>query len=154
MMMQMLAINLGNGQNQCKQISCGHGDGSFTEIRFPFQLLDDGNGNSSIHCGYPGFGLSCAYANQTMLQFPSNPALEGVSLFVESILYESRLLYASDLRECLPRLFLQLYNSSIHPFQFDSHSQFPDFYNSPTKVTFFNCSPMGSTPRNPVHWLL
>ncbi|XP_028788022.1 rust resistance kinase Lr10-like isoform X2 [Neltuma alba] len=73
-----------------------------------------------------------------MVEFPSIPALEGVSLRVDVIIDELRILSTQDPGGCLPRLFLQrhLYNSSIYPLEFDD---MPD-----KNVTFFNCSSLGS----------
>ncbi|KAI9073271.1 hypothetical protein K1719_044757 [Acacia pycnantha] len=72
-----------------------------------------------------------------MVEFPSIPALQGVSLRVIQIDYEFHILYTDDPEGCLPRLFLQrhLYNSSnIHPLEYYS-------YDNMTKiVTYFNCS--------------
>lgn len=75
------------------------------------------------------------YDNGTMVEFPSIPALHGVSLNVSNIIYESHTLQVEDPEHCLPRLFLQrgLYNSSnIYPLEYD-----PDMTEN---VTFFNCS--------------
>lgn len=152
MMMQMqvlvLLMNLGNGQNECRNISCGsnsddfEGEKAFNEVRFPFKLVDGKTNNN--RCGYPGFALSCTHNNVTMLEFPANPALARVRLSVNSIDYESRQLHASDPHGCLPRLFLQLHNSSIYPFQFDSSFTFNQYAKTSTNVTFFNCSSVGS----------
>ncbi|KAI9075505.1 hypothetical protein K1719_042553 [Acacia pycnantha] len=72
-----------------------------------------------------------------MVDFPSIPALQGVSLYVSYINYKSHILVAEDLESCLPRLFLQrhLYNSSnIHPLEFDSYGNMTEIF------TYFNCS--------------
>lgn len=137
-------MKVGNAQNDCRNISCGSdvNGGSLIDIRFPFQLVDGKTSND--HCGYPGFDVSCAN-NRTMLELPSNSALPGVSLSVGWIDYESRQLRASDPKGCLPRLFLQLYNTSIYPFQFDSlDPKTVEYSVIPSNVTFFDCSSVGS----------
>ncbi|KAI9073280.1 hypothetical protein K1719_044766 [Acacia pycnantha] len=76
-----------------------------------------------------------------MVEFPSVPALQGVSLHVYGIDYESHILEAEDPEGCLPRLFLQrhLYNSSnIHPLEYYSYDNMTEI------VTYFNCSSAGS----------
>ncbi|KAK4257820.1 hypothetical protein QN277_007357 [Acacia crassicarpa] len=72
-----------------------------------------------------------------MVEFPSIPALQGVSLKVSTINYESGYLDVEDPEGCLPRLFLQhrLYNSSIYPLEFPGMNEY--------NVTFFNCSSLG-----------
>ncbi|KAI9081756.1 hypothetical protein K1719_036304 [Acacia pycnantha] len=104
-------------------------------------LLKQGNGeNQQVphHQNLP-FRLYYNESATLMVEFPSIPALQGVSLQVIDIDYESHFLRAEDPEGCLPRLFLQrhLYNSSnIHPLEYDS-----DNYGNMTKiVTYFNCS--------------
>ncbi|XP_028793609.1 rust resistance kinase Lr10-like isoform X2 [Neltuma alba] len=73
-----------------------------------------------------------------MVEFPSIPALEGVSLRVYDRDYKSHILHTEDPEGCLPKLFLQhrLYNSSIYPLEFYDMTK--------ENVTFFNCSSLGS----------
>ncbi|KAF7806754.1 rust resistance kinase Lr10-like [Senna tora] len=126
----------------CSNTSCGSdaNGGSLIQFQFPFQLIED-----NAFCGYPGFALSCTN-HTTILHFPSNPSLTGITLSVGNIDYESRQLYASDPRGCLPGLFLRLlHNSSIYPFRFDtSYYQLLEDTKTPKNVTFFDCSSVES----------
>ncbi|KAF2312141.1 hypothetical protein GH714_028242 [Hevea brasiliensis] len=90
-------------------------------IRFPFRLK-----NSHPDCGYPGFDLSCASTNETVLELP-----ESVKLFVSKIDYKSQKLHAYDPNRCLPK-HLQHLNLSASLFQF-GYEYLEDF-------TVFSCS--------------
>ncbi|KAF7806748.1 rust resistance kinase Lr10-like [Senna tora] len=134
-----MLMNLVTAQNHHK---CTHTTKSCgtNEIRFPFQLQNDAVSSPNTHCGYPGFTLSCTKNNLTILELPSNPA----RLSVKWIDYESQRVHVYDSQACLPRLFLQLQNSSIHPFQYDSESLLLEGSRIPSSVTFFDCSSVGS----------
>ncbi|KAI9075490.1 hypothetical protein K1719_042538 [Acacia pycnantha] len=102
-------------------------------------LLKQGNGENQQlpHPQTLPFRLYYNESATLMVEFPSIPALQGVSLHVLLIDNESHILHAKDPEGCLPRLFLQrhLYNSSnIHPLEYDSDDNMTEI------VTYFNCS--------------
>ncbi|KAI9112502.1 hypothetical protein K1719_016425 [Acacia pycnantha] len=99
-------------------------------------LLKQGNGQNE-HVPNDTTVPSHLYVHGRMVEFPSIPALQGVSLKVSTIDYESLLLTVEDPEGCLPRLFLQrrLYNSSIYPLEFYLKTEY--------NVTFFDCSSLG-----------
>ncbi|KAK4258283.1 hypothetical protein QN277_007747 [Acacia crassicarpa] len=102
-------------------------------------VLKQGNGeNQQVphHQTLP-FRLYYNESATLMVEFPSIPALQGLSFHVSQINYESHSLNIVDPEGCLPRLFLQrhLYNSSnIHPLEYHSYG------NMAKIVTYFNCS--------------
>ncbi|CAI0397136.1 unnamed protein product [Linum tenue] len=71
--------------------SCG---GNSSDIRFPFTI----RGRSSGYQGFPGFDLSCAGRNQTLLHLPNS-----VNLTLLSIDYESQLVHVKSPDECIAR---------------------------------------------------
>ncbi|KAI9112566.1 hypothetical protein K1719_016489 [Acacia pycnantha] len=100
-------------------------------------LLKQGNGQNE-HVPNDTIVPFHLYDHGRMVEFPSIPALQGVSLKVYAIHNESRYLSVRDPEGCLPRLFLQrrLYNSSIYPLEFSGMNEY--------NVTFFDCSSYGS----------
>ncbi|XP_041029110.1 putative RING-H2 finger protein ATL21B isoform X1 [Juglans microcarpa x Juglans regia] len=103
----------------CKTSSC---DGSQSPpVRFPFRLKD----SQPKSCGYPGFDLSCNNQSQTILTLPYSG-----DFVVEDIDYLGQSIYISDPNHCFPKRFLDNFNLSNSPFQFEV----------PENFTFFNCS--------------
>ncbi|KAF3972097.1 hypothetical protein CMV_004375 [Castanea mollissima] len=101
----------------CKEARCGN-DGP--TIQFPFWLKDQ----QPEHCGFPGFELSCAEDDRTMLELPHLG-----KFYVDSISYTWQLIDLYDPDGCNdPRLVPNLTSS---PFA---------FYGYLSNYTFFNCS--------------
>lgn len=76
--------------------------------------------------------------NGTAIEFPSIPALKGVSLKVVDMYYDYHVLVTRDPEGCLPKLFLKLYHSSFYPFLFNL--LYPRTSQTFTNITFFDCS--------------
>ncbi|GMI76418.1 Arabidopsis Toxicos en Levadura 96 [Hibiscus trionum] len=94
------------------------------EVKFPFGLNPDGNPNGP--CSYPGFGLSCS--NQTQELVLNLP--QSGQFLVRYIDYDNQRIWINDPDLCLPRRFLDSFNISGTPFDFEFLYTF----------TFFNCS--------------
>lgn len=108
-------------------------------IQMLVHLLKQGNGQNQ-HVPFDKTFPFLFKNYGTMVEFPSIPALHGVSLVVHSINHESGIMYLGDPQGCLPRLFLQLglYNSTnILPLEFYH-------MNEEYNVTFFDCSSLGT----------
>ncbi|KAK9939128.1 hypothetical protein M0R45_015836 [Rubus argutus] len=105
----LIFVHGGVGLEDCTETRCSS-DGP--AIRFPFRLKD----RQPIHCGFPGFDLSCTKynqtVNQTVLAMPSSS-----ELYVTSINYTSQEIVV-DLQEsnCLAREIF--YHGSSSPFKF------------------------------------
>ncbi|THG05820.1 hypothetical protein TEA_026431 [Camellia sinensis var. sinensis] len=96
------------------------------EIRFPFWL----KGYHPIHCGYPGFDLSCTpHSKYPVLELPN-----FVNVFVNNIDYKSQTVHISELDGCFP-LRLPNLNLSASPFRFLTY-----FPSSDHDFSFINCS--------------
>ncbi|XP_004306408.1 PREDICTED: probable receptor-like protein kinase At1g67000-like [Fragaria vesca subsp. vesca] len=88
----------------CTERSCST-DGP--PIRFPFRL----KGMQPVHCGYPGFELSCTHDNQTLLLLEMS---SSTKLYVKEIDYRSQLIAVDDEIECYPR---DIFYHSSSPFK-------------------------------------
>ncbi|KAM5584983.1 hypothetical protein ABKV19_004390 [Rosa sericea] len=81
----------GVGLEDCTETRCSsHGP----TVRFPFRL----QGRQPVHCGYPGFDLSCTKDKETLLEMPSSS-----KLLVREIDYTSQLIVAALTVDCLDR---------------------------------------------------
>ncbi|KAL4326200.1 hypothetical protein GQ457_11G024290 [Hibiscus cannabinus] len=94
------------------------------EVKFPFGLNPGGNPNGP--CSYPGFGLSCS--NQTQQLILNLP--QSGQFLVQYIDYDRQQIWINDPDFCLPRRFLQPFNISATPFDFEFLFT----------LTLFNCS--------------
>ncbi|KAK9939133.1 hypothetical protein M0R45_015840 [Rubus argutus] len=101
----LIFVHGGVGLDDCTETRCSS-DGP--AIRFPFRFKD----RQPIHCGFPGFDLSCTKYNQTVLAMPSSS-----ELYVTSINYTSQEIVV-DFREsnCFAREIF--YHGSSSPFKF------------------------------------
>lgn len=89
--------------NDCQFSVCGN---NRIRIRFPFQL----EGKQNPYCGYPGFKLSCANDNKTVLELPYSG-----KFYVRNINYLTQQIQVYDPDGCLPKRVLSL-NFSGSPF--------------------------------------
>lgn len=123
----LLLTNIGACHDDCTESRCGrHGP----PVRFPFRLKE----KQPLHCGYPGFDLTCPPRHhRPLLQLSTTSG--SVQLSVNRINYESQKLELYDPQGCLPRQILKLHNSSISPFVSES-SQLQN-------ITFLDCSSIG-----------
>ncbi|VVA41385.1 PREDICTED: rust resistance kinase Lr10, partial [Prunus dulcis] len=103
-MIVVIVLDALNG-GDCRETRC-HPDGP--AIRFPFRL----KGRQPIHCGFPGFDVSCTDDNQTILELPSSSA----KFFVDAINYTSHTIRGRAYYGCLPRELF--YSKGSYPFQF------------------------------------
>ncbi|KAM5584993.1 rust resistance kinase Lr10-like [Rosa sericea] len=94
----------GVGLEDCTETRCGsYGP----PIRFPFRL----KGRQPVHCGYPGFDLSCTNDNKTLLEIPSSS-----KLYVRRINYTSQVIQTYfGLEYCLAR---DIFYHGSSPFKF------------------------------------
>ncbi|XP_021757663.1 putative RING-H2 finger protein ATL21A [Chenopodium quinoa] len=90
-------------------------------ILFPFWVPD----NQTSRCGYPGFGLSCNSAGQTLLPFKPD------HLIVQGISYPDQLIWVSDPNHCIPKRVLEFSYSELMPFGYGPYD---------SAYTFLNCS--------------
>ncbi|PRQ32568.1 putative glycerophosphodiester phosphodiesterase, protein kinase RLK-Pelle-LRK10L-2 family [Rosa chinensis] len=93
----------GVGLEDCTETRCSN---EGPAIRFPFRL----KGRQPVHCGYPGFDLSCTNDNKTLLEIPSSSKLS-----VTGINYKSQLIEADPGLDCLARDIF--YHGSSSPFK-------------------------------------
>ncbi|XP_040361805.1 rust resistance kinase Lr10 [Rosa chinensis] len=84
-------VHGGVGPEDCKEARCSS-DGPV--IQFPFRL----KGRQPVHCGYPGFDLSCTKDKETLLEMPSSS-----KLFVREINYTSQKIQAYPQLGCLDK---------------------------------------------------
>ncbi|KAK9939138.1 hypothetical protein M0R45_015845 [Rubus argutus] len=105
LIVELDAVNGGVGLEDCKKTRCNI-DGP--AIRFPFRLKD----KQPIHCGFPGFDLSCNEYNQTVLEIPSSS-----KIFVGIIDYTSQEIGVESKEEagCFAR---EIFYHGSSPFQF------------------------------------
>nr|WPF47131.1 receptor kinase 1 [Fragaria x ananassa] len=128
------------GPENCTEVRCKrHGP----VIRFPFRL----KGMQPLHCGYPGFDLSCTTDNQTVLQINSSSAdkflvkrIDYTAQEIEIYLYNSHYDYFNDFQYiCIPR---QIFELSSSPFEFSDAQR-------KTNYTIFSCPPSDKRDRSP-----
>ncbi|VVA27860.1 PREDICTED: rust resistance kinase Lr10 [Prunus dulcis] len=123
-MIVVIVLDALNG-GDCRETRC-HPDGP--AIRFPFRL----KGRQPIHCGFPGFDVSCTDDNQTILELPSSSA----KFFVDAINYTSHTIRGRAYYGCLPRELF--YSKGSYPFQFVGRT--PLFSCPPSTVRDEFCS--------------
>ncbi|KAF7148549.1 hypothetical protein RHSIM_Rhsim03G0205000 [Rhododendron simsii] len=112
-------LRLSTAQGDCTPTTCSHRGPT---IRFPFRLK-----NQPLHCGYPGFDLSCSPNNTaTLLNLPYS-----VQVLVTNIDYKSQLIDIKDPNNCFPQQLQNLSLSTTH-FQFVGYQ-----YN----MSLFSCPP-------------
>ena len=87
LLLMLLLIRNGNGQNECKKLSCGPGE---PLIRFPFQLVK----GIKDECANPGFCLYCTDKKETMV------VLSTIEFRVYSIEYEFNFFMLTDPENC------------------------------------------------------
>lgn len=133
-------VHGGVGPENCTAIRCKrHGP----EIRFPFRL----KGVQPIHCGYPGFDVSCTKDKQTVLEITPSSAdkflvnrINYTAQEIEIYLYNNHYDYFNDFKDiCIPR---QIFDLSSSPFQY-SDAQMKNNY------TLFSCPPSDERDRYP-----
>ncbi|KAL2543737.1 RING/U-box superfamily protein [Forsythia ovata] len=88
----------------CRPAKC---DSFGQAIRFPFRL----KGRQPVHCGYPGFDLSCNSQNQTILNLP-----QSGEFVLDYIDYSEQAISLNDPNLCLPKRILN-FSLSGSPFQ-------------------------------------
>ncbi|MCL7042965.1 hypothetical protein MKW94_015823 [Papaver nudicaule] len=115
------ATNATGDGDTCKSLSCGGG----LQIRFPFRIKD----KQPIHCGYPGFELSCTNNNQTEIELPF-----AGKFLVKDINYRSQNVEIYDQNNCIPRRLIHFNLSSDHT-PFKRRDEFRNNY-----FSLFNCS--------------
>ncbi|KAM5584996.1 hypothetical protein ABKV19_004401 [Rosa sericea] len=81
----------GVGHEDCTETRCSS---EGPAIRFPFRL----KGRQPVHCGYPGFDLSCTNDKKTLLEMPS-----ASKLYVGGINYTSQVIETYFAVDCLAR---------------------------------------------------
>ncbi|KAK4487611.1 hypothetical protein RD792_005737 [Penstemon davidsonii] len=135
-------------QNECLPTSC-HASGPI--IRFPFRLT----GRQPVHCGYPGFDLSCNSNNLTefAFQFSIRASARNIILpiraraTVQEINYQTQVIRVGFLNgSCLPNRVPEI-NATISPFEmYNQYNVQSDGY------TLFNCSgrPENRNPSSPI----
>lgn len=101
----------------CRNSSCGA-----LQIRFPFRLKD----LQPIHCGYPGFELSCTKNNETEIELPFSG-----KFFVKDINYASQNIEIYDQNNCIPGRLMNFNLAS------NSHFKRRDEFEN---YRYFNCS--------------
>ncbi|KAI7741820.1 hypothetical protein M8C21_003253 [Ambrosia artemisiifolia] len=96
--------------DDCPTSYCGQ---SFTEVRFPFRLINQQPEN----CGYAGFDLRCGYPNTLLINLPGSGEFS-----VRSISYHSPAIRVNDRLNCLPARLqkLDLSNSPFSPSNFQN----------------------------------
>ncbi|BFG34879.1 hypothetical protein CerSpe_211530 [Prunus speciosa] len=111
------AVNGGLGHEDCRETRCD----PYEEpaIRYPFRV----KGRQPIHCGFPGFDVSCTDDNETILELPSSSA----KLRVFEINYRSHVISGRPYNGCLPRELF--YSNGSYPFELVSNA------------TLFSCPP-------------
>ncbi|KAH1215244.1 Rust resistance kinase Lr10 [Glycine max] len=127
LLLMLLLIRNGNGQNECKKLSCGPGE---PLIRFPFQLVK----GIKDECANPGFCLYCTDKKETMV------VLSTIEFRVYTIDYESNFFMLRDPENCLPNKFLQIDNFFLQHNQLEL-GLFGD--ERTNNLSFFNCSSVG-----------
>lgn len=80
--------------NDCPTSYCGQ---SFTDIRFPFRLIN----KQPENCSYPGFNLRCAFPSMTLLNLPTSGEFA-----IRNINYRSQTIRLYDPMNCLPARLL------------------------------------------------
>ncbi|KAI3933008.1 hypothetical protein MKW98_029241 [Papaver atlanticum] len=101
----------------CRNSSCGA-----LQIRFPFRLKD----LQPIHCGYPGFELSCTKNNKTEVELPFSG-----KFFVKDINYTFQNMEIYDQNDCIPGRLMNFNLSSNSPFK--RRDEFENY-------SYINCS--------------
>ncbi|XP_062019457.1 rust resistance kinase Lr10-like [Rosa rugosa] len=128
------------GPENCTQARCkDHGPA----IRFPFRL----KGMQPLHCGYPGFDLSCNKDKQTVLQITPSSAdkflvkrIDYTAQEIEIYIYNKHYDYYDDFKDiCIPR---QIFELSSSPFEFSDAQRKTDY-------TIFSCPPSDERDRLP-----
>ncbi|KAG8390400.1 hypothetical protein BUALT_Bualt01G0079400 [Buddleja alternifolia] len=121
-------------QDECQPTSC---NATGPIIRFPFRLI----GRQPVHCGYPGFDLSCNSNNITVFdfQYPVRASARNIILpissraIVEEIDYRTQVIRVSILNgSCLSSRVPDV-SSPASPFEMYGYPPYDGY-------TLFNCS--------------
>ncbi|KAK9939118.1 hypothetical protein M0R45_015826 [Rubus argutus] len=146
LIVELDVVNGGVGLEGCTEARCSiYGPA----IQFPFRLKD----RQPMHCGYPGFDLSCTNYHQTVLDMPSSS-----KLFVRMINYTTQEIEV-DIEEspCFER---EIFYPGSSPFQFVGNAS---FFSCPPSIvrdqyTYYSyclarLSPCHSNPGNQIYVL-
>ncbi|XP_062021405.1 rust resistance kinase Lr10-like [Rosa rugosa] len=127
------------GPENCTEARCkDHGPA----IRFPFRL----KGMQPLHCGYPGFDLSCNKDKETVLQITPSSAdnffvkrIDYAAQEIEIYLYNQYddIKYFDDI--CIP---MQIFELGSSPFKYSDAQH-------KTNYTIFSCPPSDERERYP-----